>query len=105
MIVIGNLFIALSKVLNLALVLYLWLIVIRAVLSWVNIPYHPLIGLVYGLTDPVLLPIRRWTFQVFPRYNLPVDISPIFAILLIYFLKIFLVSSLWSIGHSLKGGF
>ena len=65
---------------------YMWIIIIRALISWVNPdPWNPIIRFLYQVTEPVLRPIRR---------RLPftgVDFSPVVVILAIYFLQRFLV--------------
>jgi YggT family protein len=65
---------------------YMWIIIIRAVISWVNPdPWNPIVRFLYQVTEPVLRPIRR---------RLPftgIDVSPVVVILVIYFLQRFLV--------------
>jgi len=65
---------------------YMWILIIRALLSWVNPdPWNPIVRFLYQVTEPVLRPIRR---------RLPVtgiDFSPVVVILAIYFLQRFLV--------------
>ncbi|BAU22464.1 hypothetical protein THC_0057 [Caldimicrobium thiodismutans] len=77
------LFRALLQVVDLLLTIYVWLIIARAILSWVNpSPYHPVVRFLYKATEPVLRPIRR---ILPPIYGL--DLSPILVIFLIYFIK------------------
>jgi YggT family protein len=65
--------------------LYEWVIIIRALVSWVSPdPYNPVVRLLYRLTEPVLAPLRR---LVPPRRLGGLDLSPILAILLIEFVK------------------
>ena len=60
MYVLGNLIYALAMVLNVAITAYIWIIIIRALLSWVNPdPYNPIVRFLAAVTDPVLAPIRR----------------------------------------------
>ena len=60
MFVLGNLLDALASILYLVLNLYMWIIIARAVISWVNPdPYNPIVRFLYSITDPVLLAIRR----------------------------------------------
>ncbi len=88
----GNFLAALARIIHIVLMLYLWVIIIRAVLSWVNVPsLYPVALVFYRLTEPVLRPFRR---LVPPRKLGGVDISPIIVGLLIVFLDSFLVSSL-----------
>ena len=89
MFVIRNLLLAVSSVLNMALSLYMFIIVARALISWVSPdPYNPIVQFLYTVTEPVLRPVRR---------RLPatgIDISPIIVILAIVFLQQFVVLSL-----------
>ena len=86
MFVLGDLLLALAKLVDYVLRAYLWIIVIRAVISWVNPdPWNPIVRFLYQVTEPVLEPIR---------HRLPmtgIDFSPLIAMLAIYFLQWFLV--------------
>ena len=61
--------------------LYTWVIIAAAVISWVNLsPYHPVVRVLRGLTEPVLAPIR----QILPPWKTwGLDFSPMIVILLI----------------------
>ena len=97
MFVVGNFLIAVAAIIGIILRLLTWLIIIRALISWVNPdPYNPIVVFLQRSTDPLLEPIRRRL----PRMQ--VDFSPLIAILFIIFLRIFLVSSLTDMGMSLK---
>jgi len=75
-----------------------WLIIIRALLSWVNPdPYNPIIQFLYKVTEPMLAPFRR----LFPIYTIGLDISPVFALLFIWFLKLFFIKTLYGIAMRL----
>ena len=92
MFVLGNLFMALAKIVDILLSFYYWLILIRALISWVNPdPYNPIVQFLMRTTEPVLAPIRR----LLPP--MAIDISPIIAFLAIVFLKSFLVSTMYEI--------
>jgi len=91
MFVLGNLLVALAKVIDYVLTIYMWIIIARAVISWVNPdPYNPIVRFLYSITDPVLLAIRRRLPLSFGG----IDFSPILVILAIIFLQRFLVASL-----------
>ena len=91
MFIISNLLLALAKILHLLLSFYMWIIIARAILSWVSPdPYNPVVRFLYSVTEPVLYPIRR---------RIPInlggmDFSPMIVILIIMFLDNFLVPSL-----------
>ncbi len=89
---------ALASVLDIALSLYMWIIIIRALLSWVNPdPYNPIVRFLYGITEPVLYRLRR----VIPPIG-GIDLSPMVAILAIIFLKQFLIPVLYDLAYSLR---
>jgi YggT family protein len=88
--VVGNFIRGIAGVLNFILTLYIFLIIMRAIVSWINLsPYHPLIELLHKLTEPVLGPLRRKI-----GLRLPIDISPIIVIIIIIFIQGFVVGSL-----------
>ncbi len=101
MFILGNLLLALANVLDIALTVYMWVIIVSALISWVNPdPYNPIVRFLYSVTDPVLRPIRNII-----GYRLgPIDISPLIIILIIVFIKKFFITSLFDLGYKLKGG-
>lgn len=92
MILFANFLNAVAKITHIFLMIYLWIIIIRAILSWVNVPsLYQVKVILYYLTEPALRPFRR----IIPPYKLGgVDISPILVILVILFVDSFLVKSL-----------
>ncbi|HOK07066.1 MAG TPA: YggT family protein [Syntrophales bacterium] len=91
MFVVENLAFAVAKIIDVVLTLYMWLIIFRALISWVNPdPYNPIVRFLYRATEPVLAPVRR----ILPFGGLGVDISPIVVLLVIYFLQLFLVRTI-----------
>jgi len=91
MFVLNNFMIAMAKVIDMVLTLYMWIIVFRAVISWVNPdPYNQIVIVLYRITEPVLGPIRR----MLPMRNIGIDFSPIIVILIIVFLKYFIVETM-----------
>ena len=65
-----------------------WLVIIAAVISWVNPdPRNPIVQFLYRTTEPILRPFRK---ILPPRRTGGIDFSPILVILLIIFLKAFL---------------
>lgn len=101
MFVFGNLVLAIAQVIDVILSAYTWVIIIAALISWVNPdPYNPIVRFLHAVTEPVLRPIRRLI-----GYRLgPIDISPIIAILAIIFIRRFLIASLMEFGYKMKGG-
>jgi YggT family protein len=97
MFIISNFLTALAQLIEVVLSIYYWLILIRALLSWVNPdPFNPIVQFLERLTEPVLAPVRRFL----PPMG--VDLSPIVVFLIILFLKSFIVRSLIDIALSLR---
>ena len=89
MFILGNFLLALAQVVDVVLSIVYWLVIIRALISWVNPdPSNPIVQFLYKTTDPILNPIRR---RIPP---MALDISPIIVFIAIIFLKIFLVKTL-----------
>ena len=101
MFVFGDLLIAVAKIVDTLLEVYKWVIIIAALISWVNPdPYNPIVKFLYSVTEPVFRPIRRLI-----GYRLgPIDISPIIVILAIIFIQSFLVRTLIKVGYKFGGG-
>ena len=90
MFVMGNVLLGVATILDYALWFYMWVIIARALISWVNPdPWNPIVQFLDRATEPVLSPIRRWI-----GWRMGIDLSPIVAILGITFLQIALVQSL-----------
>ena len=97
MFVFGNLFVTMAHVLDIVLTILWWMILIRALLSWVSPdPYNPIVQFLNRMTEPILEPIRR----LLP--SMGIDISPMIAFLGVVILKSFLVTTLMDIGLRLK---
>jgi YggT family protein len=98
MLVFRNLLIAVATVLEYVLVFFMFITIARAVLSWVSPdPYNPIVRFIHNVTEPVLYQIRKRL----PMMYGGIDFSPIIVILIIIFLRIFLVDSLQGLAESL----
>lgn len=102
MFILSNLLLALAKVLDICLTFIYWVIIIRALISWVNPdPYNSVVQFLYKITEPILSPIRR----ILPLdLKFGIDISPVIAILVIYFLQSFLIRTLIDMSIRMKIG-
>ena len=99
MFLLGNLLAAVATLLYYALWLYMWILIARAVISWVSPdPDNPIVQFLYRATEPVLQPIRRWL----PAGSFGIDFSPLIVIFVIYFLQMFLVRSLQDIAFRIR---
>jgi YggT family protein len=98
MFVAGNALQGLARVLELVLTLYTWIIIARALVSWVNPdPWNPIVQFLERATEPVLAPIRRRLGG-----QMGVDLSPLLAILIIMFLQYAVVASLYEVAVQLR---
>ena len=91
MFVVSNFMMALAQLLDFLLSAYLWIVIGRAVISWVNAdPSNPVVRFLYEITEPLLSRIRR----LIPVSMGGIDFSPMILILVIMFLQSFLVATL-----------
>ena len=99
MFAVSHFILALARLLELVLWAYVYIIIARAVISWVSPdPFNPIVRFLYRVTEPVLRPIRRRL----PTFQMGLDLSPMIVILAIYFLQSFLVESLRDLAGSLR---
>ncbi|HEY5542769.1 MAG TPA: YggT family protein [Candidatus Binatia bacterium] len=99
MFMIANLLVAVAQVLDYVLWAYMWILIGRIIISWVNADYsNPIVRFLYAATEPVLEPVRRRL----PVFTGGFDLSPIVVWLAIIFLQRFLVRSLYELAYALK---
>jgi YggT family protein len=90
---------AVATVLKFALNIYMWIIIARAVLSWVNPdPYNPIVRFIHNVTEPVLFQVRRRLPVVFGG----IDLAPGVVFLVIMFLEYFVVNSLYELAAGMR---
>ena len=100
MILLGNLFIALGSIVDIILNIYMWILIIAVLISWVGPdPYNPVVRFLRSVTEPVLRPVRS-RLGVFGG----IDVSPMIKILGIIFVRSFIVRTIIEYGYKLKGG-
>lgn len=91
MFVVNNFMMALAQLIDFLLSAYMWVVIGRAVISWVNAdPYNPVVRFLYDITEPLLSRIRQWI----PISMGGIDFSPMILIVVIMFLQSFLVPTL-----------
>ena len=99
MFILGNLLLAIAHILDIILNIYTWIIIIAALISWVNPdPNNPIVRFLYSVTEPVLRQVRR----LFKIGFAGIDISPVIVILIILFIRRFLITSLIEIALKMK---
>ncbi len=100
MFILGNLILAIAVILNKIIEIMYFILIIRVIVSWVNPdPFNFFIQLLYRITEPILQPFRR----IMPLRNIGLDISPILAMLAMFFIQQFIIASLMRIGFQLGG--
>jgi YggT family protein len=91
MFVVANFLSAFAGVLDIVLEIYMYIVIVSALISWVNPdPYNPIVRFLYSVTEPVFAWIRR----ILPLPSMGIDFSPIIVLLIIFFLRQFLVRTL-----------
>lgn len=96
MFIFSNFLQAIGGVLDTVLTLYFWIVIVSALLSWVNPdPYNPIVRALRNLTEPVFYRIRRW---IPFTYMGGIDFSPVLVLLAIQFVKGFLIRTLYQLG-------
>ena len=91
MFVFNNLLAAIASVLDLVLVIFMWIVIARAILSWVSPdPYNPIVRFINNVTELVLYQVRKRI----PLNFGGIDFSPILILLAVIFLRQFVVQSL-----------
>lgn len=99
MFILGDILVAVSKVLNIVLT-FLWIVILaRAILSWVNPdPYNPIVQFIHNVTEPILYQVRkRLPFQFGG-----IDISPVIVFLAIILIKEIIIHRLYVLGASIR---
>jgi YggT family protein len=95
---LSNFIYALARVLDIAISILIFLIIAQALISWVQPnPYNPIVRFLNSAVEPLLYPIRRHITRHIPLGG--IDISPMIAILVLFFLRIFVVQSLFELAR------
>ncbi|BAF69912.1 YggT family protein [Nitratiruptor sp. SB155-2] len=98
MIVIGTLLQALAQILHMVINIYIWVVIIAALISWVRPdPYNPIVQTLYRLTEPVYAWIRRYI----PTVIGGIDLAPLIVIIALQFIDLFFVRLLMQISMRL----
>jgi len=93
MFMVGNFLNALGSVVYYVLEMYIYVVVARALISWVNPdPWNPVVQFLNRVTEPALAPLRGLI-----GWRLGIDLSPLVLILILVFLQKFIVPSLFQL--------
>ena len=100
MFVLANFLNAVAYVLEFVINIYMYIIIARAIISWVNPdPYNPIVRFLYQATEPVLSRVRR----LLPNMG-GLDLSPIIVLIFIVFLQKFVINSIFEMVSRMKFG-
>jgi YggT family protein len=101
-VVVSNFAFGIATILDGLLWLYLWIIIISALLSWVSPdPYNPIVRFLRAVTEPVLHQVRRRMPFVFAA---GIDFSPLVVIVAIRLVQWVVVNSLLELAVRLRNG-
>jgi YggT family protein len=99
MFVLKNLLVAVASVLDWAITIYIWIVIIRALISWVQPnPYNPIVQFLHAVTEPLLAPIRYYLLRAMP---VGIDLSPMVLILLLVLIQKFSIPTLYDLAMRL----
>lgn len=102
MFALRNLILAIAEILNWTITIYIWMLIARALLSWVQPnPYNPIVRFLDGVTEPLLAPIRYFLFRRFTTTPM-IDLSPLVLILLLYLIQRFSIPTLIELAYRLQ---
>ena len=89
--------VAIARILDLAINIYIFMVIARALISWVSPdPYNPIVRFLHNVTDPVLYRLRR----MLPFLQAGAfDLSPIALLLLLSIVQQVVVGSLMQLAH------
>lgn len=97
MFIFANFFTAIANLLNIVCTLYMYVVIARVIISWIRVdPYNQIVQFIYKITEPALQMVRQYV----PSLG-GLDLSPIIVIILLQFLRSFLVQSLFDLANSL----
>lgn len=86
---IGSMFSGLGGIVHSLITMYIWVVIIGALLSWVRPdPYNPLVQIIYRLTEPAYSFIRRHIPTVFNG----LDLAPLILVITLQVTDVILVS-------------
>ncbi|MCD4755781.1 MAG: YggT family protein [Deltaproteobacteria bacterium] len=99
MFILSNFIGSLATVVDIVLNLYMWILIARAILSWVNPdPYNPIVKFLYNITEPLMYRVRR----MLPLQFGGIDLTPMVLIIAIIFLRSFVVQTLRQLAYHIS---
>lgn len=84
---------AIATIISMLLNLYIWILIIATLLSWVRPdPYNPIVQVLYRLSEPVFAKVRK----IIPTNIGGLDIAPLIVIVALKFIDLTLVKILYN---------
>ena len=84
----------LLMILNSIIMLYMWVIIIAALITWVQPdPYNPVVQLLYRLTQPAYNLVRRFIPTMFNG----IDLAPLVIIIFLQIIQVFITAVIHSL--------
>lgn len=84
--ILNSLIYSIIEILQIVINIYTWVIVITALISWVNPdPYNPIVQILYKLSAPAYNLVRK-----IPTRIGNIDLAPLIIVLILQFLNIFI---------------
>ena len=88
MMVIGTLLAAIAQILHMVINIYIWVVIIAALITWVRPdPYNPIVQTLFRLTEPAYALVRRYI----PTVIGGIDLAPLIIIIALQFIDLFVV--------------
>ena len=90
--ILSTLIQALAQILHMIINIYIWVVIIAALITWVRPdPFNPIVQTLYRLTEPVYAWIRRYI----PTVIGGIDLAPLIVIFALQFIDLFFVKLLF----------
>ncbi len=94
----GSIVLGLGGIIHSLITIYIWVVIIAALISWVRPdPYNPIVQILGRLTDPVYALLRRRVQTVFNG----IDLAPIIIIIGLQIIDVIFVNLLNGLASSL----
>ncbi|MBL0686493.1 MAG: YggT family protein [Sulfurospirillum sp.] len=96
--ILSTLIEAIAQIFHMILNIYIWVVIISALITWVKPdPYNPIVQVLARLTEPVYAFIRNYI----PTTIGGIDLAPIILIISLQFIDLFAVKLLFSLANAI----
>ena len=95
---IGNIIAGLGGIVHSLITIYMWVVIIAALLTWVRPdPTNPIVQLLYRLTEPAYTLLRRYVPTVFNG----IDLAPLIIIIGLQVIDVIFVRLVYALAGAL----